>query len=131
MRECGVDLLSDQPGTVNSQADFVLELPSVQILEPTSSVIQDQPSIVIVEQPAPHKQRFRYETDGGVDVIQGASSTKEKKTFPQIQILNYTGRAYIVVSCVTNEPGHQDLPRAHPHTLVSGHRAGRDIFALI
>ena len=110
MRECGVDLLS---GTVNSQVDFE------RILEPTSSVILEQPSIVIVEQPAPHKQRFRYETDGGVDVIQGASSTKEKKTFPQIQIVNYTGRAYVVVSCVTNEPGYQDLPRAHPHTLVS------------
>ena len=113
MRECGVDLLS---GTVTSQVDFV------RILEPTSSVILEQPSIVIVEQPAPHKQRFRYETDGGVDVIQGASSTKEKKTFPQIQILNYSGRAYVVVSCVTNEAGYQDLPRAHPHTLVSGHR---------
>ena len=76
-----------------------------------------EPHVVIVEQPASHKLRFRYECEGrGAGALQGATSTAEKKMFPKIQIRGYTGPAVVVVSCVTHD---SDKPKAHPHMLVS------------
>ena len=76
-----------------------------------------EPHVVIVEQPASHKLRFRYECEGrGAGALQGATSSSEKKTFPKIQIRGYTGPAVVVVSCVTHD---SDKPKAHPHMLVS------------
>ena len=44
----------------------------------------------------------------------GITSTSEKKTYPSIQIVGFTGKAVVVVSCVT-----KDMPyRAHPYNLV-------------
>ena len=76
-----------------------------------------EPHVVIVEQPASHKLRFRYECEGrGAGALQGATSTAEKKMFPKIQIRGYTGPAVVVVSCVTHD---SEKPKAHPHMLVS------------
>ena len=76
-----------------------------------------EPHVVILEQPAPHKLRFRYECEGrGAGALQGKTSTSDKKTFPKIQIRGYTGPAVVVVSCVTHD---SEKPKAHPHMLVS------------
>ena len=75
------------------------------------------PHVVIVEQPASDKQRFRYLVEShGAGALQGATSTDERKTFPKIQIRGYMGPWAVVVSCVTND---LDKPKAHPHRLVS------------
>ncbi|KAH1026563.1 hypothetical protein HUJ05_000209 [Dendroctonus ponderosae] len=58
----------------------------------------------IIEQPASKALRFRYECEGrSAGSIPGASSTPESKTFPEIQIVGYQGRAVVVVSCVTKD----------------------------
>jgi len=88
------------------------------LLEPVLATPAEQkPSVHILEQPASHKLRFRYQCEGrGAGALQGQFSTSDKKTFPKVQILGYKGPAVVVVSCVTHD---SDPPRAHPHNLVS------------
>lgn len=75
-----------------------------------------RPFVRIVEQPV-SDTRFRYLVEGrGAGVLKGENSRPDKATFPKIQILGYEGPAVVVVSCVTHDT---DLPRAHPHNLVS------------
>eukprot|EP00091_Calanus_sinicus_P008382 TRINITY_DN2045_c0_g1_i11.p1 TRINITY_DN2045_c0_g1~~TRINITY_DN2045_c0_g1_i11.p1 ORF type:complete len:644 (-),score=163.44 TRINITY_DN2045_c0_g1_i11:221-2152(-) len=95
------------------------------LLEPMIAPNADQkPSVRILEQPASHKLRFRYQCEGrGAGALQGQFSTADKKTFPKIQILGYKGPAVVVVSCVTHD---SDPPKAHPHNLVSPASVGRD-----
>jgi len=105
-------------GQQQQQQQDLMQLLSSQPTAPT------QPSVVILEQPASHKLRFRYECEGrGAGALQGASSTTERKTFPKIQIVGYTGPAVVVVSCVTHD---SDTPKSHPHMLVSPASVGRD-----
>lgn len=60
--------------------------------------------VKITEQPAPKALRFRYECEGrSAGSIPGANSTSDNKTYPSIQVVNYRGRAVVVVSCVTKE----------------------------
>lgn len=60
--------------------------------------------VIITEQPAPKALRFRYECEGrSAGSIPGASSTPDNKTYPSIHVVNYTGRAVVVVSCVTKD----------------------------
>ncbi|TRY78048.1 hypothetical protein TCAL_06620 [Tigriopus californicus] len=74
-----------------------------------------QAYVKILEQPASKGLRFRYECEGrSAGSIPGANCTNEKKTFPTIEIVGYTGRAVVVVSCVTADPPY----RPHPHNLV-------------
>ena len=91
---------------------------SQNLLDPVYlSTVEQKPTVHIIEQPASHKLRFRYQCEGrGAGALQGQFSTTGKKTFPKIQIQGYKGPAVVVVSCVTHD---QDLPRAHPHNLVS------------
>ena len=88
------------------------------ILEPVLAPMAEQkPFVRVLEQPASHKLRFRYQCEGrGAGALQGQFSTSDKKTFPKIQILGYKGPAVVVVSCVTHDG---DPPKAHPHNLVS------------
>merc|ERR1712121_627327 len=82
------------------------------------------PYVRILEQPASHKLRFRYKCEGrGAGALQGVSSSPDKKTFPKIQIVGYKGPAVVVVSCVTHD---SDIPKTHPHNLVSPASVGRD-----
>ena len=75
-----------------------------------------RPNIVILEQPV-SDMRFRYPIEGrGAGVLRGEHSRPDKTTFPKIKIVGYSGPAVVVVSCVTHD---NDLPRAHPHNLVS------------
>lgn len=62
------------------------------------------PYIMIVEQPASKGLRFRYECEGrSAGSIPGANSTPENKTYPSIKIEGHSGRAVVVVSCVTKD----------------------------
>lgn len=64
--------------------------------------------VKITEQPAPKALRFRYECEGrSAGSIPGANSTADNKTYPSIQVVNYRGRAVVVVSCVTKEPPYR------------------------
>lgn len=62
------------------------------------------PYVIIEEQPAPKALRFRYECEGrSAGSIPGINSTPDNKTYPTIKVMNYTGRAVVVVSCVTKD----------------------------
>lgn len=69
-------------------------------MEPYSN---SEPRIRILEQPT-KSIRFRYINEGrnGGPVV-GINSTQEYKTFVRIQLSNFTGRAIVVVSCVSHE----------------------------
>jgi len=85
---------------------------------------EQKPQLRILEQPKSNALRFRYQCEGrGAGALQGQHSTSERKSFPKIQIVGYKGPAVVVVSCVTHDT---DLPRAHPHNLVSPASVGRD-----
>lgn len=68
----------------------------------------DLPKVKICEQPEKKGPRFRYEserTTGGA--IHGITSTNEEETFPSIEVENYDGEVYVVVSCVTIDFPHK------------------------
>merc|ERR1719188_2090751 len=84
----------------------------------------NKPHVRILEQPKSNSLRFRYKCEGrGAGALQGVSSSPDKKTFPKIQIVNYKGPAVVVVSCVTHD---SEIPKTHPHNLVSPASVGRD-----
>lgn len=80
-----------------------------QVVASVVKVIDQQPQkpkgeVVILEQPATKKFRFRYKCEGrSAGSIPGANSTSEIKTYPTIQVQNYNGDAIVVVSCVTKD----------------------------
>lgn len=72
--------------------------------QPQQQSSHETPYVAILEQPASKALRFRYECEGrSAGSIPGANSTADNKTYPTIQIFNYTGRAVVVVSCVTKD----------------------------
>merc|ERR1712165_495925 len=94
------------------------------ILSNKVTPVEQKPFVRILEQPASHKLRFRYKCEGrGAGALQGERSSPDKKTFPKIQIVGYKGPAVVVVSCVTHD---SEVPKTHPHNLVSPASVGRD-----
>ncbi|XP_049868285.1 embryonic polarity protein dorsal isoform X2 [Pectinophora gossypiella] len=82
------------------------------------------PFVRIVEQPASKALRFRYECEGrSAGSIPGVNSTQDRKTFPTIEIVGHTGKAIVVVSCVTREEPY----KPHPHNLVGRDRCSRGV----
>ncbi|XP_056422435.1 nuclear factor NF-kappa-B p105 subunit isoform X2 [Hyla sarda] len=78
----------------------------------------DGPYLEIIEQPKQRGFRFRYVCEGpSHGGLPGASSEKNKKSYPQIKINNYVGQAKIIVQLVTNG---KDV-RLHAHSLVGKH----------
>ncbi|XP_073495254.1 nuclear factor NF-kappa-B p105 subunit [Phyllobates terribilis] len=78
----------------------------------------DGPYLEVVEQPKQRGFRFRYVCEGpSHGGLPGASSEKNKKSYPQIKINNYVGQAKIIVQLVTNG---KDV-RLHAHSLVGKH----------
>lgn len=66
------------------------------------------PYVKILEHPAPKALRFRYECEGrSAGSIPGKNSTADDKRYPTIQVMNYVGRAVVVVSCVTKDPPYK------------------------
>uniref|UniRef100_A0A8B9K940 Nuclear factor of kappa light polypeptide gene enhancer in B-cells 1 n=1 Tax=Astyanax mexicanus TaxID=7994 RepID=A0A8B9K940_ASTMX len=75
----------------------------------------DGPCLQIIEQPKQRGFRFRYGCEGpSHGGLPGASSEKNRKTYPQVKICNYQGPAKVVVQLVTNTK----LPQLHAHSLV-------------
>ncbi|XP_069086309.1 nuclear factor NF-kappa-B p105 subunit isoform X1 [Pleurodeles waltl] len=78
----------------------------------------DGPYIEITEQPKQRGFRFRYVCEGpSHGGLPGASSERNKKSFPQIKIHNYVGHAKVVVQLVTSG---KDV-HLHAHSLVGKH----------
>lgn len=75
----------------------------------------DGPYLRIVEQPKQRGFRFRYGCEGpSHGGLPGASSEKNRKSYPQVKICNYQGAARVVVQLVTNT----DQAHLHAHSLV-------------
>ncbi|XP_041645593.1 proto-oncogene c-Rel [Cheilinus undulatus] len=74
-----------------------------------------EPSVQIFEQPKQRGMRFRYKCEGrSAGSIPGEKSSDNNRTYPSLQILNYSGKGKVKVYLVTkNEPY-----RPHPHDLV-------------
>ncbi|XP_077438431.1 nuclear factor NF-kappa-B p100 subunit isoform X2 [Vanacampus margaritifer] len=76
------------------------------------------PYIQIIEEPKQRGFRFRYECEGpSHGGLPGASSEKNRRTYPTVKINNYVGHARVEVQLVT----HSDPPRVHAHSLVGRH----------
>uniref|UniRef100_A0A3B3SLE4 Nuclear factor of kappa light polypeptide gene enhancer in B-cells 2 (p49/p100) n=1 Tax=Paramormyrops kingsleyae TaxID=1676925 RepID=A0A3B3SLE4_9TELE len=76
------------------------------------------PYLQIIEEPKQRGFRFRYECEGpSHGGLPGASSEKNKKTYPTVKVCNYMGYARVEVQLVT----HMDPPRVHAHSLVGKH----------
>ncbi|XP_062903032.1 nuclear factor NF-kappa-B p105 subunit [Mobula hypostoma] len=76
----------------------------------------DGPYLQILEQPKQRGFRFRYGCEGpSHGGLPGASSEKNKKTYPAVKICNYVGHAKIVVQLVTSG---RDMVHLHAHSLV-------------
>ncbi|KAL0974104.1 hypothetical protein UPYG_G00215420 [Umbra pygmaea] len=75
----------------------------------------DGPYLEIIEQPKQRGFRFRYGCEGpSHGGLPGASSEKNRKSYPQVKICNYQGSARVVVQLVTNSKN----PHLHAHSLV-------------
>ncbi|XP_048382772.1 nuclear factor NF-kappa-B p105 subunit-like isoform X1 [Stegostoma tigrinum] len=98
-----------------------LELPNSMFtspMGPTDSPLQtpDGPYLQILEQPKQRGFRFRYGCEGpSHGGLPGASSEKNKKSYPTVKICNYVGQAKIVVQLVTYG---KDNVHLHAHSLV-------------
>ncbi|KAF3694279.1 Nuclear factor NF-kappa-B p105 subunit DNA-binding factor KBF1 [Channa argus] len=76
----------------------------------------DGPFLQIQEQPKQRGFRFRYGCEGpSHGGLPGASSEKNKKTYPSVKICNYQGPAKVVVQLVT---ALTPIPQLHAHSLV-------------
>ncbi|XP_075993589.1 nuclear factor NF-kappa-B p105 subunit isoform X2 [Genypterus blacodes] len=76
----------------------------------------DGPYLQIMEQPKQRGFRFRYDCEGASHgALQGASSEKNRKTYPTVKICNYQGPARVVVQLVT---ALTNYPHLHAHSLV-------------
>ncbi|XP_030001766.1 nuclear factor NF-kappa-B p105 subunit [Sphaeramia orbicularis] len=76
----------------------------------------DGPFLQILEQPKQRGFRFRYGCEGpSHGGLPGASSEKNRKTYPTVKVCNYQGPARVVVQLVT---ALTSLPQLHAHSLV-------------
>uniref|UniRef100_A0A8C7DBP0 Nuclear factor kappa B subunit 1 n=1 Tax=Oncorhynchus kisutch TaxID=8019 RepID=A0A8C7DBP0_ONCKI len=79
------------------------------------TVTADGPYLQIIEQPKQRGFRFRYGCEGpSHGGLPGASSEKNRKSYPNIKICNYQGMARVVVQLVTNSKD----AHLHAHSLV-------------
>lgn len=78
----------------------------------------DGPYLQILEQPKQRGFRFRYVCEGpSHGGLPGASSEKNKKSYPQVKVCNYVGPAKVVVQLVTSGKSLH----LHAHSLVGKH----------
>ncbi|XP_056899453.1 nuclear factor NF-kappa-B p105 subunit isoform X1 [Takifugu flavidus] len=76
----------------------------------------DGPFLQISEQPKQRGFRFRYGCEGpSHGGLPGASSEKNRKSYPTVQVNNYQGPARVVVQLVT---ALTPVPQLHAHSLV-------------
>ncbi|XP_078116114.1 nuclear factor NF-kappa-B p105 subunit isoform X1 [Sander vitreus] len=93
------------------------EFPHFPAMSQTTSLrTVDGPFLQIMEQPKQRGFRFRYGCEGpSHGGLPGASSEKNRKTYPAVKIMNYQGPARVVVQLVTALTPH---PHLHAHSLV-------------
>uniref|UniRef100_A0A667GD44 Nuclear factor NF-kappa-B p105 subunit n=1 Tax=Lynx canadensis TaxID=61383 RepID=A0A667GD44_LYNCA len=89
-----------------------------EIFQPEMPLPTDGPYLQILEQPKQRGFRFRYVCEGpSHGGLPGASSEKNKKSYPQVKICNYVGPAKVIVQLVTNGKNIH----LHAHSLVGKH----------
>ncbi|KAM5285629.1 nuclear factor NF-kappa-B p105 subunit isoform 1-T1 [Hipposideros larvatus] len=90
-----------------------------ELFQPEMSLTTaDGPYLQILEQPKQRGFRFRYVCEGpSHGGLPGASSEKNKKSYPQVKICNYVGPAKVIVQLVTNGKNIH----LHAHSLVGKH----------
>ncbi|XP_051507145.1 proto-oncogene c-Rel-like isoform X2 [Myxocyprinus asiaticus] len=77
--------------------------------------LMGKPSVQIFEQPKQRGMRFRYKCEGrSAGSIPGERSSDNNRTYPSIQILNFSGKGKVRVSLVTKSESY----KPHPHDLV-------------
>nr|QJQ40090.1 NF-kappa-B1 protein [Trachinotus ovatus] len=93
------------------------EFPPFPVMSQTTSLrTADGPFLQILEQPKQRGFRFRYGCEGpSHGGLPGASSEKNRKTYPTVKICNYQGPARVVVQLVT---ALTPVPQLHAHSLV-------------
>ncbi|CAL8258950.1 unnamed protein product [Lota lota] len=104
---------NDNELLMNLTYDYI---PPVDIkTEPYIPETAHGPYIQIIEEPKQRGFRFRYECEGpSHGGLPGASSEKNRRTYPTVKVNNYVGHARVEVQLVT----HSDPPRVHAHSLV-------------
>ncbi|XP_015340089.1 nuclear factor NF-kappa-B p105 subunit isoform X2 [Marmota marmota marmota] len=89
-----------------------------ELFPPEMPLPTDGPYLQILEQPKQRGFRFRYVCEGpSHGGLPGASSEKNKKSYPQVKICNYVGPAKVIVQLVTNGKNIH----LHAHSLVGKH----------
>ncbi|XP_053413629.1 nuclear factor NF-kappa-B p105 subunit isoform X1 [Nycticebus coucang] len=89
-----------------------------ELFQPEMALPTDGPYLQILEQPKQRGFRFRYVCEGpSHGGLPGASSEKNKKSYPQVKICNYVGPAKVIVQLVTNGKN----THLHAHSLVGKH----------
>ncbi|AWP11578.1 hypothetical protein SMAX5B_017229 [Scophthalmus maximus] len=101
----------------NIMNDQLWEFPHFPVVsQTTSGRTGDGPYLQILEQPKQRGFRFRYGCEGpSHGGLPGASSEKNRKTYPTVKVSNYQGPARVVVQLVT---ALTPLPQLHAHSLV-------------
>uniref|UniRef100_A0A4W5P0M9 Nuclear factor of kappa light polypeptide gene enhancer in B-cells 2 (p49/p100) n=1 Tax=Hucho hucho TaxID=62062 RepID=A0A4W5P0M9_9TELE len=94
-------------------------MPPVEVkIEPYVPETAHGPYIQILEEPKQRGFRFRYECEGpSHGGLPGASSERNRRTYPTVKVSNYVGIARVEVQLVT----HSDPPQVHAHSLVGRH----------
>ncbi|XP_017954169.1 dorsal-related immunity factor Dif isoform X3 [Drosophila navojoa] len=111
---------STMPQTFPQSASLPVMPSHIPLSVPAAPATQRRPYIRIIEEPTNKIIRFRYKCEGRTaGSIAGMNSTPEAKTFPTIEIVDYSGPVVVVVSCVTRDKPY----RQHPHWLVSKEEA--------
>ncbi|CAO2600123.1 Nuclear factor NF-kappa-B p105 subunit [Lemmus lemmus] len=91
---------------------------NAELYAPEMPLSTDGPYLQILEQPKQRGFRFRYVCEGpSHGGLPGASSEKNKKSYPQVKICNYVGPAKVIVQLVTNGKNIH----LHAHSLVGKH----------
>ncbi|XP_049442381.1 nuclear factor NF-kappa-B p105 subunit [Epinephelus fuscoguttatus] len=101
----------------NIMMDPSWEFTPFPVMHQTPSVrTVDGPFLQITEQPKQRGFRFRYGCEGpSHGGLPGASSEKNRKTYPTVKICNYQGPARVVVQLVT---ALTPVAQLHAHSLV-------------
>ncbi|KAM9678320.1 nuclear factor NF-kappa-B p105 subunit isoform 2-T2 [Trichechus inunguis] len=116
-------MAEDDPYLVGHEQMFHLEqlnhtIFNPELFQPEMPLPTDGPYLQILEQPKQRGFRFRYVCEGpSHGGLPGASSEKNKKSYPQVKICNYVGPAKVIVQLVTNGKNIH----LHAHSLVGKH----------
>uniref|UniRef100_A0A8C6QUE8 Nuclear factor NF-kappa-B p105 subunit n=1 Tax=Nannospalax galili TaxID=1026970 RepID=A0A8C6QUE8_NANGA len=115
-------MAEDDPYGGTGQLFHLSNLPhpifNTELYPPEMPLSTDGPYLQILEQPKQRGFRFRYVCEGpSHGGLPGASSEKNKKSYPQVKICNYVGPAKVIVQLVTNGKNIH----LHAHSLVGKH----------